>query len=62
MKLPLTTALITLCAQIGLSHALYGPKDDVQLLNPQTFDAAVLETDVSEEKQRKKERGGEHAY
>ncbi|KAG0741012.1 hypothetical protein G6F62_006851 [Rhizopus arrhizus] len=44
MKFPLTTALITICAQIGLSHAFYGPKDDVQLLNPQTFDAAVLES------------------
>lgn len=46
MKLP-TIALLTVCSQIALSQALYTSKDDVNLLTPQTFGPAVMDTNVT---------------
>ncbi|CAO3673653.1 unnamed protein product [Rhizopus microsporus] len=43
MKLPII-ALLTVCSQIALSQALYTSKDDVNLLTPQTFGPAVMDT------------------
>ncbi|PHZ07997.1 thioredoxin-domain-containing protein [Rhizopus microsporus ATCC 52813] len=43
MKFP-TIALLTICSQIALSQALYTSKDDVNLLTPQTFGPAVMDT------------------
>lgn len=46
MKLPII-ALLTVCSQIALSQALYTSKDDVNLLTPQTFGPAVMDTNVT---------------
>lgn len=46
MKFPII-ALLTICSQIALSRALYTSKDDVNLLTPQTFGPAVMDTNVT---------------
>lgn len=43
----LSTTLLTLWANLALTHAFYGPRDDVTELTPRNFKTALLDTNVS---------------
>jgi hypothetical protein len=47
MKTQLVGALLTVWANLALTQAFYGPKDDVTELSPLNFGPAILDTDVS---------------
>jgi hypothetical protein len=47
MKTHFVGALLTVWANLALTQAFYGPKDDVTELSPQNFGPAILDTDVS---------------
>lgn len=46
MKTQIVGAFLTICANIALTHAFYGARDDVLELTPQNFGGAILDTDV----------------
>lgn len=46
MKAPLLSALLTVIANAALTHAFYGPSDNVLELTPQNFGPAILDTNV----------------
>lgn len=47
MKTQLFGAFLTVWANIALTQAFYGPRDDVTELTPHNFGPAILDTDVS---------------
>lgn len=46
MKTQLVGALVTVWANLALTNAFYGARDDVLELSPQNFGGAILDTDV----------------
>ena len=46
MKTQFVGALLAVWANLALTHAFYGARDDVLELTPQNFGSAILDTDV----------------
>lgn len=47
MKTQFVGAFLAVWANIALTQAFYGPRDDVTELTPHNFGPAILDTDVS---------------